>query len=144
MTKFIFGRGGDLTFKTWWSVDNEGFAVGQGDFTGNALQLLYDMRLHTNFANWCMKMEHIDHLLCFLFKLVRKMPGILNENTSVIFSWIGLALSWLWCVELDWRKGNSVPLKAQVYWRCFLFFLVEHNKYKLLVSQIPGYCFELI
>ena len=71
MTKFIFGRGGDLTFKTWWSVDNEGFVVGQGDYKGDTLQLLYAMRLHSCLGNWCMKKENIDCLLCFLFKSVK-------------------------------------------------------------------------
>ena len=71
MTKLIFCRGGDLTFKTWWSVDPEAFVVGQGDYTGNTLQLLYAMRLHTGLGNWRIKIENIDALLCFLFKLVK-------------------------------------------------------------------------
>ena len=63
MTKLIMESGGDLTFKTWWSTDDVGITVGQGDQTGNAFQLIWAVRKQKEKKNGEMKAEHVDKLI---------------------------------------------------------------------------------
>jgi hypothetical protein len=64
MTKLLLEFGGNLSFTTWWSTDDAGgITMGQGEQTGNAIQLIGEVRTQKEKINGSMKVEDVDKLL---------------------------------------------------------------------------------
>ncbi len=63
MTKLLLDFGGDLNFETWWSTDDVGITVGQGDQSGNAIQLIWVVRKQKERKSGRLNVEHVDELL---------------------------------------------------------------------------------
>jgi sulfite reductase alpha subunit-like flavoprotein len=90
MTKLILEFGGDLTFKTCWSTDDISITVGQGDQTGNAVQLIWAVRKQKENQNREMKSEHVDKFIQSLkgqeimVLLIICSINFLLENTALV------------------------------------------------------------
>ena len=79
MTKLVLESGGDLSFKTWWTTTETMIVVGEGDLTGNAIQMIWDVRKQKAKQNGKMKAEHVDKLLQSL-----KIKEIMTFKKSII------------------------------------------------------------
>jgi len=81
--------GGDLTYTTWWSTDDDGITVGKGDQTGNALQLIWEVRKQKEKLNGEMKPEHVDKLIQSLkIKVLKVFQLHLTLNLVLLISYV--------------------------------------------------------